>query len=145
MSLLGILDGFETCQKQFFHIFGAREKIRKIFFQEKISFYRKNRRFFSDFFYFRFSIPKSFSAPPKSDFSPKNRTKLAIFLSMTAAYRTYPKTYIYSLHFSKYDNQHTLSKSLRLITFSQYKTMYIHMLNCTNSKVFPYISYLIQH
>ena len=48
---------------------------------EKIGFYRKNRRFFADFFS-DFSIPISFPAPPKSDFSPKNRPKSAIFLSM---------------------------------------------------------------
>ena len=52
------------------------------FLSEKIGFYRKNRRFFSDFFTSDFSIPKSFPAPPKSDFSPKNRTKSPIFLSM---------------------------------------------------------------
>ena len=64
-------------------------KLQKKNFQEKSVFigknrffFLKNRRFFSDFFIFDFSIPKSFSAPPKSDFSPKNRTKSAIFLSM---------------------------------------------------------------
>ena len=32
--LPGILGGFETRQKQIFHIFGTREKIRNFFFQE---------------------------------------------------------------------------------------------------------------
>ena len=86
-----------------FHIFGAREKIsffqeKSVFFgkyryfigkyrylSEKIGIYRKNRRIFSDFFTPDFSIPKSFPAPPKSDFSPKNRPKSAIFLSLLSA------------------------------------------------------------
>ena len=95
MSLPGILSGFETRQKQIFHIFGTREKIRKKIFQEKsgffsknrylsenIGFYWKNRRFFADFFISDFSISISFPAPLKSDISPKNRPKSAIFLSM---------------------------------------------------------------
>ena len=98
MPLPGILGGFETYQKQFFHIFGAREKIKIFFFleksgffgkyrylSEKIGIYRKNRRFFFDFFTPDFSIPKSFPAPPKSDFSQKNRPKSAIFCSMVAS------------------------------------------------------------
>ena len=95
MSLLGILGGFKTHQKQIFHIFGTKEKIRNFFskknrdFSEKIGIlsgnigiYRKNRRFFADFFISDFFILISFPAPPKSDISPKNRPKLAIFLSM---------------------------------------------------------------
>ena len=88
MSLPGIFGGFETRQKQSFHIFGNREKIRNFFsrknryLSEKIGIYRKNRRFFSDFFTPDFSIPKSFPAPPKSDFSQKNPPKSAIFWSM---------------------------------------------------------------
>ena len=37
---------------------------------------------FRRFFFSDFSIPISFPAPPKSDFSSKNRPKSAIFLSM---------------------------------------------------------------
>ena len=75
MSLLGILGGFETCQKQIFHIFGTREKIRNFFFQEKSGFFGKNRYFignyrflsekstiFRRFFYFRFFHPNIFSS-----------------------------------------------------------------------------------
>ena len=47
-----------------------------------IGIYRKNRRFFSDFFTSDFSIRKYFPAPPKTDFLPKNRPKKTIFLSM---------------------------------------------------------------
>ena len=88
MPFPGILGGFETCQKQFFTYFWSQEKNKKKNFQEKsvfirkIGFYQKNRRFFTDFFFSDFSIPISFPAPPKSDFSPKNRPKSAIFLSM---------------------------------------------------------------
>ena len=102
MSLSGILGGFETRQKQFFHIFGTREKIRNFFFQEKSGFfgknryfigkyryllenigiYRKNQRFFVDFLPSDFSTAKSFPGPPKSDFSSKNRPISAIFLSL---------------------------------------------------------------
>ena len=79
----GILGGFETHQKQFFAYFWSQEKNqKKKNFQEKSVFIRKNRRFFADFFFSDFSIPISFLAPPKSDFSPKNRPKSAIFLSM---------------------------------------------------------------
>ena len=74
MPLSGILGGFETRQKQFFHIFGAREKIRKFFFQEKFVFFWEKsgfigkNRFLSEksviflrFFYFRCFHPKIFS------------------------------------------------------------------------------------
>ena len=37
MSLSGILGGFESFKKQFFHIFGAKEKIG--FFWENIGFF----------------------------------------------------------------------------------------------------------
>ena len=76
MPFPGILGGFETRQKQFFAYFWSQEKnqkkkiSRKIgFFWGKIGFYRKNRRFFADFFFFDFSTAKSFPGPPKSDFS----------------------------------------------------------------------------
>ena len=77
MSLSGILGRFETRHKQFFHIFGAKEKIRNFFFPEK------NRRFFFDFFTSDFSTRKSFPVPLKTNFSTKNRPKKTIFLSMS--------------------------------------------------------------
>ena len=77
------------------------KKKKKKNFQEKSVFIGKNRffrgksvfigknRFLSEksaifrrFFFFDFSILISFPAPPKSDFSPKNRPKSVIFLSM---------------------------------------------------------------
>ena len=61
-----------------FFIFLEPGKKSEIFFRKILVFYRKNRRFFSDFFTSDFSIPKSFPAPPKSDFSSKS----AIFLSL---------------------------------------------------------------
>ena len=48
MPLPGILGRFETRQKQYFHIFGAREKIRKIFFQEKSVFLKKISVFYRE-------------------------------------------------------------------------------------------------
>ena len=45
MPLPSILGGFETRQKHFFHIFGARKKIRKFFFQEKSVFFGKKSGF----------------------------------------------------------------------------------------------------
>ena len=56
------------------------------YLSENIGFYQKNRRFFADFFISDFSIPISFPAPPKSDISPKNRPKSAIFLSMVIVF-----------------------------------------------------------
>ena len=44
-----------------------------------IGIYQKNRRFFADFFTSNFFTRKSFLAPPKTDFSPKNRSKKPIF------------------------------------------------------------------
>ena len=85
MPLSGILGGCETRKKQFFHIFGAKKKTGKkseIFFPGKIGIYRKKRRFFSDFFTSDFSFPKSFPTQQKTDFSPKNRQKKTIFLSL---------------------------------------------------------------
>ena len=67
MPLLGILGGCKTRQKQFFHIFGAREKIRNFFFQEKSGFFRKIGDF-SLFFYFRFFLPKIVSNPTENRF-----------------------------------------------------------------------------
>ena len=75
-------------RSNFLHIFGVRKKIKKkfqeksVFFRRKIGFYRKNRRFFADFLFSDFSTAKSFSNPPKSDFSSKNRPISAIFLSL---------------------------------------------------------------
>ena len=96
MSLLGIFGGFETRHEQIFHTFLEPRKKSEIFFSRKnrdflekigilsgnIGIYRKNRRFFSDFFTSDFSTRKSFPAPPKTDFSLKNRSKKTIFLSM---------------------------------------------------------------
>ena len=72
MPFPGILGGFKTRQKQFFCIFLELEKKSKKKFSRKNRFYRKNWRFFADFFSLDFSIPISFLAPPKS----------AIFLSI---------------------------------------------------------------
>ena len=83
----------------FLHIFGVRKKIKKKkfpgkigknrflsvkigFFRGKIGFYRKNRRFFADFFFSDFSTAISFPGPPISDFSPKNPPISAIFCSL---------------------------------------------------------------
>ena len=103
MPFSGILGGFETRQKQFFCIFlesGKKSKKKNFqeksvfigksrffseknrFLSEKIGFYRKNQRFFADFFFPDFSTAKSFPGPPKSDFSPKNWPISAIFLSL---------------------------------------------------------------
>ena len=81
MSLLSILGGFETRQKQIFHIFGTREKIRIFFFQEKSGFFGKNRYFigkyrylseksaiFCRFFAIRFFHCKIFSRPTEIRF-----------------------------------------------------------------------------
>ena len=79
MPLPGILGGFETLQKQFFHIFGAKEKtgkkIRNLKFQEKSFFFFWKNRFFSEksamflrFFYFRFFLPKIVSNPTENRF-----------------------------------------------------------------------------
>ena len=87
--------GSKPVRSKFF-IFLEPEKKSEIFFPRKnrdfsvkigilsgnIGFYRKNRRFFADFFISDFFISISFPAPPKSDISPKNRPKSAIFLSM---------------------------------------------------------------
>ena len=64
-----------------FYIFGAREKIRN-YFSGKNRFFPKNCQFFSDFFTFEFSFPKSFPTQLKIDFSSKNRPKKTIFLSL---------------------------------------------------------------
>ena len=82
MALPDIFGGFETRQKQFFifQIFFFQEK--SVFFRENIGFFPKNRRFFSDLFTSDFSFPKSFPTKPKTDFSPKNRLKKTIFLSL---------------------------------------------------------------
>ena len=55
------------------------------FFGKISDFFRKIGdfcRFFSDFFAEDFSTRKSFPPPPKTDFSPKNRPKKSIFLSL---------------------------------------------------------------
>ena len=59
---------------------GKKSKKKK--FQEKSVFIGKIGDFSLIFFFSNFSIPISFPAPPKSDFSPKNRSKSTIFLSM---------------------------------------------------------------
>ena len=63
MPLPGILGGFETRQKHFFHIFGARKKNQKIFFPGKIGIYPKNRRFFAEIFSNDFFHGFFFSTP----------------------------------------------------------------------------------
>ena len=73
--------GSKPVRSNFLHIFGVRKKIKKKIFQEKSVFIGKIGDF-SPIFFFRFFIPISFPAPSKSDFSPKNRPKSAIFLSM---------------------------------------------------------------
>ena len=97
MPFPGILGGFETRQKQFFAYFWSQEKNQKKkfsrknrFLSVKIGFFSGKNRFLSEksaifrrfFFFSDFSIPISFPAPSKFDFSPKNRPKSAIFLSM---------------------------------------------------------------
>ena len=87
--------GSKPVRSNFFHIFGAKGKNQKFFFPGKIGFigknrylsenigiYRKDRRFFSDFFTSDFFFPKSFPTQPKTDFSPKNRSKKPIFTSL---------------------------------------------------------------
>ena len=78
MPLPGILGGFKTLQKQFFHIFGAKEKTGKIsdFFRK----YRIFRQKIGDFS--RFFLSKPFPCRPKTDFSPINRPKNPIFCSL---------------------------------------------------------------
>ena len=91
MPLLGILGGFESLQKQCFHIFGANEKIGKKFeILGKIAFFREKNRVSSEklaiflrIFYFRFFLPKIVSNPTENDFWPKNRPKKKrFFLSL---------------------------------------------------------------
>ena len=48
VSLPGILGGFETRQKQTFHIFGTREKIKKKKFPGKIGIFRKISVFYRE-------------------------------------------------------------------------------------------------
>ena len=75
--------GSKLVKSNFLHIFGVRKKIKKKKkFQEKLVFIGKIGDFSPIFFFSDFSIPISFPAPPKSDFTPKNRPKSAIFLSM---------------------------------------------------------------
>ena len=50
--------GSKPFRRKFFHIFGVRKKIRN---------FRKNRRFFSDFFSSDFFFPKSFPTQPKTE------------------------------------------------------------------------------
>ena len=89
LYIISVINGLVVggCHFQAFWV--GSKPVRSNFFiflepgkKSEIFFSRKNRRFFSDFFTHDFSIPKSFPAPPKSDFSPKNRPKLAIFLSL---------------------------------------------------------------
>ena len=73
--------GSKSVRSNFLHIFGVRKKIKKKNFQEKSVFIGKIGDF-SPIFFSDFSTTKSFPGPPKSDFSPKNRSILAIFLSL---------------------------------------------------------------
>ena len=88
MPLPGIFGGFETGQKQFFYIFGAKGKNTKkknsrknrffrkisVFYREKSVFLRKYRYLseksviFLPFFYFRFFLPKIVSNPKENRF-----------------------------------------------------------------------------
>ena len=85
MSLPGILGGFETLQKQFFNIFGAKEKTGKI--SDFSDFSVKNQRFFSIFC--RFFLSKSFPCRRKTDFSPINWSKNPIFCSLVTTSSNY--------------------------------------------------------
>ena len=97
----GILGGFETRQKQFFCIFlesGKNSKKKKFqeksvfigknrffsgknrFFSEKIGFYRKNRRFFADFFFFQFFHCSFFSRPADIRFFSEKSANFGDFL-----------------------------------------------------------------
>ena len=71
MPFSGILGGFKTRQKQFFAYFWSQKKNKK-----------KIPGKIGDFLFSDFSTAKSFSDPPKSDFSSKNRPISAIFLSL---------------------------------------------------------------
>ena len=82
MLLLGILGGFETRQKHFFHIFGARKKIRKFFFQEKSVF-------FAEIFLNDFSMDFSSPLQPITEKSPKNRPIFPIFCSLEGTQTKY--------------------------------------------------------
>ena len=131
MSLSGILDEFETRQKQFFHIFGAKEKIRNFFFPGKIGFFRKKSVFYREnrylseksaiflrFFYFRFFHRKSFPAPPKIDFLHKNRSKKPIFLSMADLLQICNEittTLAYSLSFYFWDLATKLATDVKFV------------------------------
>ena len=99
MLLPGILGGFETRQKHFFHIFGARKKNQKIFFPGKIGknrfffgknrdlseiigIFLKNRPFFAEIFLNDFSMDFSSPLQPITEKSPKNRPIFPIFCSL---------------------------------------------------------------
>ena len=88
MLLAGILGGSKPIRRYFFIFLELRKKSKKkissknrVFSEKigilsgKIGIYRKNQRFFFDFFSSDFSTRKSFPAPPKTDFSPKNRSQ----------------------------------------------------------------------
>ena len=81
MSLLSILGGFETLKKQFFHIFGAKEKTGKIsdFFEKSAIFLR--------FFYLRFFLPKIISNPIENRFFAEKSVEKNDFLVLAP----YPK------------------------------------------------------
>ena len=86
--------GSKPVRSKFFIFLEPGKKIKKKIFQEKSVFYRKISVFIrkigdfcADFFISDFSIPISFPAPPKSDISPKNRPKSAIFLSMNTSHK----------------------------------------------------------
>ena len=81
--------GSKPVRSKFFIILEPGKKSEIFFsgkigiFLENIGIYQKNQRFFADFFSSDFSTRKSFPAPPKTDFLPKNRSKKPIFLSMS--------------------------------------------------------------
>ena len=80
MSLPGILGGFETLQKQFFNIFGAKEKTGKI--SDFFDFSVKNQRFFPIFcrFFFPIFFVKIISMPLKNRFFANKLVKKSDFL-----------------------------------------------------------------
>ena len=90
MSLLGILGGFETRQKQFFHIFGAREKSINFFSQEKSVFFgeiSEKSAIFLRFFHTRFFHPKIFSSTTEIRFFAEKSVEIGDFFVLVHPYR----------------------------------------------------------
>ena len=73
MPLPGILDGFETLQKYFFEIFGVKEQKEKI--GKKNENIGKNRKI-------EISVEIFYRSPPKTEISPKFRSKFSTFCSL---------------------------------------------------------------